>query len=175
MTALSGEKMRGTYIFMDHADRSTGRAAVADALDEALVAVQRVPRRAGYRARILGSVEIPGGLGTFRVLRAVERLTATGSGASVGDVAEALVVDPSTASRTVERCVAAGLLDRSADAQDRRRSVLALTAAGASILTAVTGNRRTLLAEVVEGWPDDDVVRLVELLTALLRGLDRLE
>lgn len=175
MTVLSGEKMRGTHIFVDHVDAASGRAAVADALDEVLVAVQRVPRRPGYRARILGSVEIPGGLGTFRVLRAVERLAAAGSGASVGDVAEVLVVDPSTASRVVERCVAAGLLDRSADAQDRRRSVLALTPAGASILTAVTGNRRALLAELVDGWPDGDVTRLVELLTALLHGLDRLE
>lgn len=159
---------------MDAADVPDGRPAVEDALDEALVAVQRVPRRAGYRSRILGSVEIPGGLGSFRVLRAVERLSGAGA-VSVGDVAEALVVDPSTASRVVERCVAAGLLDRSADAQDRRRSVLALTEAGSGILAAVTGNRRALLAEVVEGWPDGDVVRLVELLTALLHGLDRLE
>lgn len=167
--------MHGTYTYMDETGETAGREAVAQALDDALVAVQRVPRRPGYRRRILGSVDIPGGLGTFRVLRAVERLGGSAGGVSVGDVADVLVVDPSTASRVVERCVAAGLLDRSADERDRRRAVLTLTRPGADILAAVTGNRRDLLAEVIEGWPDEDLTRLVELLTALLRGLDRLE
>ncbi|WP_225753449.1 MarR family winged helix-turn-helix transcriptional regulator [Actinotalea sp. Marseille-Q4924] len=150
------------------------RSDLTDALDDALVAVQRVPRRSGYRMRLLGSVAIPGGLGTFRALRAVERGSTAGA-PSVGDVAEALVVDPSTASRVVERCVDAGLLSRTPDAEDRRRSALALTAAGSAVLAQVTRNRRAALAEVVDGWSDDDVARLVALLGELLQGMDRLE
>jgi len=145
---------------------------VVDALDEALVAVQRVPRRPGYRRRLLDVVPIPGGLGAFRVLRVVER--AVGA-PGVGDVAEALAVDPSTASRVVERCVGEGLLSRSADSRDRRRSVLALTPSGARLLDQVTTNRRKVIAEVVAGWDEGDVMSLVGLLERLLGDLEALE
>lgn len=143
-----------------------------DALDDVLVAVQRVPRRPGYRRRLLESVPIPGGLGTFRTLRAVERL---GPAPGVGEVAEALAVDPSTASRVVERCVEAGLLSRAAHAEDRRRSVLALTPRGAELLDQVTANRRRVIAEVVADWDRDDVVAVVGLLERLLADLEALE
>lgn len=150
----------------------SARTRDVDALDDVLVAVQRVPRRPGYRRRLLESVPIPGGLGTFRTLRAVERL---GSSPGVGEVADALAVDPSTASRLVERCVEAGLLTRTVHAEDRRRSVLGLTPRGRELLDQVTANRRETIAQVVADWDREDLVQMVGLLARLLQDLEALE
>jgi DNA-binding MarR family transcriptional regulator len=144
-----------------------------DELDDALVDVRRVLQRAGYRRRLLAAVGGPVELASLRVLRAVER--SADAAPSIGDVAEVLVVDPSTASRTVDRCVEAGLLARVPCRQDRRRSRLELTDQGRAVLDRVTEARRTLLAEVTEDWTEEDVDRLSELLSMLLAGFDRLE
>lgn len=153
--------------------RASARAELIDALDDALVSVQRVPRRPGYRRRLLGSLDLPGGLGAFRVLRAVER--APDRAPSIGDIAEALAVDPSTASRVVERCVGAGLLTRTAQAGDRRRARLRLTDAGSDLLGQVSRNRRDVLGEVAGDWDDENLEQLLRLLRTLLAGLGRLE
>jgi DNA-binding MarR family transcriptional regulator len=144
-----------------------------DALDEVLVDVRRVLQRPGFRRRLLAAVGTPLELGTLRALRAVERL---GPGTPcVGDVAELLAVDPSTASRAVDRAVTAGLLDRSPSDRDRRRTRLGLTAEGRAVLERVTAARRELLAEVTAEWPPSEIQRLTELLTSLRAGFDRLE
>ena len=163
--------MRGTHIFMTsrpHTDHP-----ILDELDEALVHVRRVLQRPGYRRRLLAAVDRPLELATLRTLRAVERRQ--DGDPCIGDVAEALAVDPSTASRTVDRAVAAGLLDRTPSERDRRRTSLVLTAQGAAVLDRVTAARRELLAEVTADWADADVERLSALLRDLLVGFDRLE
>lgn len=140
-----------------------------DALDDALVAVRRVLQRPGYRRRIAagtGTVE----LGTLRLLRAVQRLPGA---PSIGDVAELLIIDPSTASRLVDRALAAGLLDKRPCADDGRRARLHLSAEGGAVLDAATRQRRAVLAEVTADWDAVDLDRLVELLAALLEGFDR--
>jgi len=147
------------------------RASVIDSLDEALVAVQRIPRRPGYRRRLVAPLELPGGLATFRVLRAVERLSPD---PTIGEVAEALAIDPSTASRAVDRCVAEGLVAREAGL-DRRKTHLQLTDAGREVLTRVTRNRRRLLTEVAGDWDEGEVAQLVTRLRLLLEGFDRIE
>jgi DNA-binding MarR family transcriptional regulator len=148
-------------------------ASLLDTLDEVLVDVRRVLQRPGYRGRLLTAADTSLELGTLRALRAVERLGPEAP--SVGDVAEILVVDPSTASRTIDRCVAAGLLERAPSVRDRRRAQLSLTAEGRSVLARVTAARRELLAEVTAEWSDDDLSRLTTLLVALRTGFDRLE
>jgi DNA-binding MarR family transcriptional regulator len=147
--------------------------ATLDALDEVLVDVRRVLQRPGYRRRLLAAVGGPVELASLRVLRAVER--APSGAPSIGAVADVLAVDPSTASRTVDRCVAAGHLVRVPCAQDRRRSRLELTAAGRAALARVTDARRELLAEVTAAWDPADLEQLTDLLTTLLAGFERLE
>jgi DNA-binding MarR family transcriptional regulator len=144
-----------------------------DGLDDVLGAVRRVLQRPAYRRRLLAATDAPVDLGTLRVLRAVERQAAAAP--SVGDVADALGVDPSTASRTVDRCVCAGLLARTPSDQDRRRTQLALTELGRETLDQVTAARRQLLAEVTGDWDLADLDRLTELLQTLLDGFDRVE
>jgi DNA-binding MarR family transcriptional regulator len=144
-----------------------------DVLDDALVGVRRVLQRPGYRRRLLAAGGEPFELATLRTLRAVER---RGEDAPcVGDVAETLDVDPSTASRTVDRCVSGGLLARTTSEGDRRRTRLTLTDEGRTVLDRVTEARRAILAEVTADWSDADVARLAVLLGELRAGFDRLE
>lgn len=101
----------------------------------------------------------------IRTLGAVQRSAAADPG--VGDVAEALHVDSSTASRFVDQAVADGLVERSVSGVDRRRCVLALTGEGTDLLTAVTDARSQLMASLTAGWDDADIA-------ALAAGLERL-
>jgi DNA-binding MarR family transcriptional regulator len=165
--------MCGTRIVMTEPAASPVPRATLDALDEVLVDVRRVLQRPGYRRRLLAAVGGPVELASLRVLRAVER--APSPAPSIGDVAEVLAVDPSTASRTVDRCVAAGHLTRRPCPDDRRRSRLELTAEGRAVLARVTGARRELLAEVTAAWDPADLARLADLLATLVAGFDQLE
>ena len=96
-----------------------------------------------------------------------------GDGASIGDVAEYMAVEHSTASRTVAPVVAAGLLTKTLAADDQRRCVLVLTDAGRQALAAVTDRRRELVADVVADWADGDVEALVTLLDRLAVDFER--
>jgi DNA-binding MarR family transcriptional regulator len=154
-------------------DAAPSGPSILDALDDVLVDVRRVLQRPGYRSRLLATADTSLELGTLRALRAVERLGPGTPG--VGDVAEVLVVDPSTASRTIDRCVVAGLPERTPCARDRRRAELSLTDEGRTVLAHVTAARRELLAEVTADWSDRDLSRLTELLVSLRTGFDRLE
>lgn len=153
-----------------------GRARVVrrlDELDDALVGVRRVLQRPEYRRRLLTALDVPVEMSTLRVLRAVERSECCP--VSIGDVAEVLTVDPSTASRLVDRCADQQLLARRPSEGDRRRSELELTPEGRMLLDRAKQARRDVLAEITEDWPEEHTGRLVELLQALLDGFERLE
>jgi DNA-binding MarR family transcriptional regulator len=68
-------------------------------------------------------------------------------------VAQALGVNASSASRTCERLVTAGLLDRRDAANDRRRVSLTLTPKGRRFVDGVMEERRAVLLQVVEAMP----------------------
>ena len=144
-----------------------------DALDEALVSVRRHTQRPGYRRRLLAALGEPVDLGTLRAVRAVGRLA--DDVPSVGDVAELLMIDASTASRLLDRAVCAGYVTRTPAPHDRRRSQLALTEAGVALLDKVDAARRRVLSAVTEHWDPDDLDALSTLLARLGRDLDRLE
>lgn len=148
------------------------RGARLDDLDDALVAVRRGLQRPGYRRRLLAglSAELP--LATLRLLRAVQRAAAP---PSIGEVADVLAIDPSTASRVVERAVDAGFLERRVCRDDRRRTRLHLSSSGAVLLDEVTDRRRELLGEATAQWPVADLDAFVRLLHELVAGFDAVE
>lgn len=61
--------------------------------------------------------------------------------ATVGELAERLVLKPHTAAELVGRCEAAGLVRRARDAQDQRRVRVLLTARGRRIVERVAGSQ----------------------------------
>jgi DNA-binding MarR family transcriptional regulator len=79
-------------------------------------------------------------------------------------LAEAAHVDPSTVSRQVAQLVKLGLAERRADPEDGRACLLAASAEGERIWTAMQERRTRSIGKVVAGWPAEDVHRLTELL-----------
>lgn len=148
------------------------RALLLDELDEALTRIRRVLLRPGYRQRLLAGLPQDVPLGVLRLLRVVQRASEQ---PSIGAVADVLTVDPSTASRMVDRAVERGELERRTCVDDARRTRLHLTPAGQALLDTATRRRRELLAEVTSDWSPDDLDDLVVHLERLQAGFDELE
>jgi DNA-binding MarR family transcriptional regulator len=143
-------------------------------LDDLLTAVRLAVQRPEYRRRLLRGLDIPGGVSTLRLLRAVEVLSSSGA-PSIKDVAVRLAVEHSTASRAVDSALRLGLLSKQPCVDDLRRTRLALTSQGRTLLKQSAERRREVLEEVTEGWAVEDMTRLIGLLDALRSGFDRLE
>ncbi|ALE07821.1 hypothetical protein AL755_13465 [Arthrobacter sp. ERGS1:01] len=72
---------------------------------------------------------------------------------NLGAVAVDLGVHPSNATRTCDRLVAAGLLDRRDNPADRRYLLLALSAKGKALVDGVMEHRRAAIAAVMNRMP----------------------
>jgi len=72
---------------------------------------------------------------------------------TVGQLAEALAIHPSTATRLCDRLVAKHLVDRVQDQGNRRETKVSLLAAGHSIVDEVTKVRRAEIARIVGRIP----------------------
>ncbi|MEP7736983.1 MarR family winged helix-turn-helix transcriptional regulator [Nocardioides sp. 31GB23] len=118
-------------------------------------------------------MEVPGGDGVLRSLRAVDVLSAEGS-PSIKAVAAQLGIEASTASRLVVGAERSGFLTKQPSDDDLRRSELALTPRGSRLLTRSSSRRRDLLAEATAGWTRDEVDCLAKLLDRLADGLEAL-
>ncbi|WNV91750.1 MarR family transcriptional regulator [Umezawaea sp. Da 62-37] len=78
-------------------------------------------------------------------------------------LAEVVFSDPSTISRQVAALVKDGLVERRADPEDGRASVLAATGTGEQLLQERRRMRNVAIARMFEGWSDPDWVRFAEL------------
>lgn len=84
---------------------------------------------------------------------------------TVSAVATALGVDQPRASRLVARAVEEGLVARTADQHDGRRTLLRLTKAGTGHAAQVHQFRHNLFAEVMIDWSPHQVATFARLLT----------
>jgi len=82
---------------------------------------------------------------------------------TVGAIAEAMRIDPSRGSRLVADLVARGILRRDASQADGRRSLIVRTEAGDKLLAEIRDVKRSLLARVLENWPEDELSAFSEL------------
>jgi DNA-binding MarR family transcriptional regulator len=87
-------------------------------------------------------------------------------------LAEHLVVNPSTATRMVDRLVAAELISREPNPMSRRELVVTLTETGAAVVREVTQRRRTEITRIVSRMPVSARRGLVRALTAFTRAGD---
>lgn len=133
--------------------------AVTDALlttSRALVAVA---------ARSLAGVDVT--LPQFRALVVLTRPTAV----TVGDLAEALDVHPSTATRLCDRLERKRLIRRRPGvATDRRETTVVLTSAGRRLVTRVTDRRRRDLTAIAADMTGEDRKGAIRGLTAFARA-----
>ncbi|MET9444660.1 MarR family transcriptional regulator [Streptomyces sp. NPDC006610] len=82
-------------------------------------------------------------------------------------LAELMSVDMSVTSRHVAHVCERGWIERSPDPSDRRSRILRLTPAGRTRLDELSRRTGRLLADRLADWSDDEVGRLVQLMTRL--------
>jgi DNA-binding MarR family transcriptional regulator len=92
----------------------------------------------------------------------------------MGDLADALRVDPSTATRAVHRLVKAGLAHRTACRDDGRVVMVAATTAGLQRHEAIVVRRREALAFMLGDFSPSEREDLADLLERFVGALDRL-
>ncbi len=83
------------------------------------------------------------------------------------DVADALDVTPTTATRLADSLGAAGLVERVRVSRDRREVHLAISAPGRALVEAVNGERRRHLAAALGGVPRPTLAGAITTLQAL--------
>jgi DNA-binding MarR family transcriptional regulator len=103
---------------------------------------------------------------TLPQYRAVVTLSTRGP-QHLGQLAEVLDVNPSTATRLCDRLVRKGLVGRVAGTDDRREVTLTATAAGEELVATVTKRRRAKVRRLVKRLSPDDRAQLVHGLGAL--------
>ena len=106
------------------------------------------------------------GAARFRMLEVLES-AAPETRMGISEVAAAIGVDQPRASRLVNDAAERGLVLRSADPRDARRSVIALTDAGQALLDSARASRRSAVTEALAGFTDDETQALAALLTRL--------
>lgn len=143
-----------------------GGARETDEIVTALLTASRV--LVGVSARSLAGVEDAVTLTQFRTLVV---LHGHGSTRLVA-LAERLGVNASTALRTVDRLISAGMVRRRENQNDRREVVIDLTPAGATVVSEVTARRRDAIEGIVSAMPPDRRRGLVTSLTAFADAAD---
>ena len=88
-------------------------------------------------------------------------------------LAEAVYSDPSTISRQVAALVKDGLIERRADPDDGRASLLAVTEKGRELLETRHRQKSCSIARMWAHWPGEDRERFIELLERFVTEHER--
>jgi DNA-binding MarR family transcriptional regulator len=141
-----------------------------DRFDEALQTVARSITQVRVHERLLR-------LAGVRLDRAgatlLFKLSARGESLRVTDLAETLGVDTPTVTRKVQQLERDGMVVRQSDPDDGRASRIRLTPAGRRTIERVRRARRAWLDRLLQGWDDDDLSDLADLLSRFVEDLDR--
>ncbi len=90
----------------------------------------------------------------------------------MSDLADALRVDPSTATRAVQRLVAVGLAERGASSDDGRVVMVSATADGRRRQAAIAEVRLQMMSRLLGAFDDEERVQLAGLLDRFVAALD---
>jgi DNA-binding MarR family transcriptional regulator len=90
----------------------------------------------------------------------------------MGDLAEKLRVDPSTATRAVQRLVNMGLAERLTSKDDGRVVQVAVTIQGRERHTLVSARRMEMMKVIFENFSDEERTNLAHLLEKLVASID---
>ncbi len=106
-------------------------------------------------------------------LDALEIIAAEPDGLPMGDFADALRVEPSSATRAVDRLVRLGLAERIRHDGDKRIVLARATADGAATVAQVQRLRASGMQRLLEPFDDDEQAQLASLLERLVDSIDR--
>jgi len=90
----------------------------------------------------------------------------------MSDLADALRVDPSTATRAVQRMVTLGLAERRASSEDGRVVVVSATAAGVAWHQQLLRNRTDLMRHVLGEFDPAERIEFASLLERFVDAID---
>lgn len=107
-------------------------------------------------------------------LDALEVLAGTTTGWRMSEFADAMHVDPSTATRTVDRLERAGLATRSTDPDDRRVVVARPTELGRRLIRDVIMRRASGMERLLASFEPDEREQFADLLERFVAAVDRL-
>jgi len=139
----------------------------AEDLGRQVDAVMRASRvLVGVVAHSVAEVEDLVSLPQFRVLVII----ASKAPVNLGQVADGLGVHASNATRTVDKLVTAGFVERADDPADRRFLMLNLTSAGHDVVERVMAYRRSSIAAVMAGMPQSRRRALASALAAFAKA-----
>lgn len=110
---------------------------------------------------------------TATLIRLLATRTRAGSATQVGDVAHALRVDTSVASRQVSQLVDEGLVARTVDSDDRRARSLRLTPAGLERADVIEAALLRSTVGLFADWSPQDVTAAVDTIRRLTTTFDR--
>lgn len=149
--------------------RGTVGVASAAEVEDVVSAVLTASRvLVGVSARSLASLEETVTLAQFRTLVVLQ---AHGQ-INLGRLAELLDVTSSTALRMIDRLLAAELVTRRENPDNRREVLLGLTGAGENVVQQVTTRRRREIAAVVRGMDVEHRADLVQALRSFADAAD---
>lgn len=141
---------------------STDADAVTDAVTDAVLTASRL--LVAVSARSIAAVDESITLPQFRLLVVLS----THGPLKLATLAEYLGVNPSTATRMIDRLIATNLVSRQVSPTSRREVVVELTDTGAAVVTQVTQQRRAQIAQIVDRMPTKhrhDLVTVLEAFT----------
>jgi DNA-binding MarR family transcriptional regulator len=108
-------------------------------------------------------------LGLADALEVVEKLGAC----RMRELADALRVDPSTATRTVDRLVAHGLVERVPNPDDARGVLVTATEEGRTLRERVRAQALVALGEILADFTHEEAEQLASLMHKLVDAVDR--
>ena len=92
----------------------------------------------------------------------------------MSDLAEAMRVDPSTATRAVQRLLKENLAERSSDIEDGRVVLVQVTTEGRRLHRRVEERRGYVIAKLMSAFTVEERTDLADLMTRFVRELDEL-
>lgn len=95
-------------------------------------------------------------------------LLSDGSGHSMSELANRMLLPPATLTRLIDRMVALNLAYRKADTVDRRRVLVYATARGTTLHRKVSRRIKRTQDEVLDALPEAELVELIDVLTGLM-------
>ena len=159
---MPGRRQRPAARGAGPAARAAERHAISAA--EALAAV--APLAARWIERLLARHEPPLTVPQYLALRAIAREGVTGS-----ELARRTGVSGPAVSQLLAGLASAGLVEREADAADRRRQALALSPAGERAFRSAESLLSAQLGELLAGLPRPEIDALARLLPSVEAAL----
>lgn len=138
-----------------------------EAIELALTTIVRQASLPRLQSRILREADVAMDQATYPLLR---RLASCGP-VRITELARAMNIDVSTASRQIKQLEAIGFVLRSIDADDRRASVVALARPGVQAMERVGIARREMLHALLAKWSDPERKTFALLLSELATGI----